>query len=207
MFESLAIDKIFYDLILAIISAIIVVPIVFLINDYLTFNEYLRLLTKEIKINLELVDNLPIWLAKVRNRERAWLPGINSNQPQPGYVLKYLSMNGYSNFLTQRYWIYLNRETADTLSELYEFIRRYCDIIQDLQTLDVSQQPFFPIIRDENEHVINIEYYSEARFNRNLRVTTERLKHHANKLNINDINSFKDSQWWYPNWLKKLLAD
>ena len=204
MFESLAIDKIFFDFILAIISAIIVVPIVFLINDYLTFNEYLRLLTKEIKTNLELVDNLPMYLVKVRNRDRPWLPGINSNQPQPGYVLKYLSMNNYNNFLNQKYWIYLNRETADKLSELYEFIRRYCDIIQNLQTSDNGQ----PILRDPTQHAIDVNLYSDERFlNPRLQVTTYMIIEHARALNLNDINSFKDSRWWYPNWLKNLLAD
>jgi len=200
MFGGTTLETIILDLALAIISAIFVVPIVLKINDYLTFNEYLRLLTKEIQTNLENIDQLPMWLARIRNRERAWLPGINSNQPQPGYVLKYLSMNIYNNFLNQRYWIYLNRRTADKLSELYEFIRRYCDLIQDLQTMDRGH----PIMRDPKEHVIDENLYSDERFlNPSLLITAAMIKVHANELNLNDINSFKDPQWWYPNWLKK----
>jgi hypothetical protein len=207
MLESFAVEKVFYDLMLAIISAIVVVPIVFLINDYLTFNQYLRLLTKEIKENLELIDNLPMWLEKVRRRERAWLPGINSNQPQPGYVLKYLSMNNYNNFLNQKYWIYLDRGAADKLSELYEFTRRYCDIIHRLETVYDDQQPHIGIMRDENQQVLDINYYSEIRFQSRLGITPNMIRHHASALDLDHINSFKDRQWWYPNWLKSLLSD
>jgi hypothetical protein len=204
MFELIQIENVFYDLLLAIISAIIVVPIVFFMTDYLIFNQYLRLLTKEIKQDLECIDQLPIWLARVRNRERPWLPGINSNQPQPGYVLKYLSMNAYNNFLTQKYWFFLDRGTADKLSELYEFVRRYCDIIQELQTSDNGRS----ILRDSNQHVVNADYYNEARFcTIRLMLTTSAIKHHASALNLDNINSFKDPHWWYPNFLKNRLSD
>ena len=91
-------EKVIYDLILAIISAVIVVPIVFLIDNYLEFNQYLRLLTIEIKENLNRIDNLQNNLLDVRNKQRQWLPGVASNQPRPAYVIRYLSMNIYNNF-------------------------------------------------------------------------------------------------------------
>jgi hypothetical protein len=223
MFEDLTIDGLFVDLIIAIISAMFVVPIIFLINNYLEFNEYLRLLTKEIKDNLDLIEKLPEWIQKVRNGDRAWLPGIASNQPHEGYVLRYLSSNIYYNLINQKYWTYLNRGFAGILSELYECIEVYCKIIHKLQIHDDN---FERIKRDTDDFVISDIHriYSEERFFRDnsqffpnlprnsyyttLEKTTNLIKKHSNELlKSNNINDLKDPQWWYPNWLKYLLSD
>lgn len=103
----MTLEETIFSLILAIISAIVVVPIVFLVNDRLQFDQYLRLLISEIENNLDLIDNLPKNLEEIRTRKRQWLRGIASNQPREGYVLRYLSMNIYDNFRNQKYWIFL----------------------------------------------------------------------------------------------------
>jgi hypothetical protein len=224
MFESIPLLNVFYNLILAIISALIVVPIIFLVNDYIQFNQYLKLLIIEIKNNLDLIENLPKNLEDVRIGKRAWLRGIASNQPRQGYVLRYLSLNIYDNFRNQKYWIFLNEGSAGRLSELYECIDVYCKIIHKLQTCD--EKYLKPIMRDSNDFVISDinRIYSEERFLRdqsrlfpkcprnsyytNLEKTTNLIKIHTNELlKSNNIDSLKDPQWWYPDWLKYLLSD
>lgn len=213
MLESLDYTTILFDIIIAIISAIIVVPLILKINSFLEFTECNYLLTEEIRQNLVLIEELPYWLSEVRTRHRPWLPGINSNHPQPGYVLKYLSMNNYQTFLNQKYWTYLERGHADKLSELYEFFRRYCDLIQQLQTRDDNGNP---IQRDQEQHVLDPNLYSDERFFSSmvilpsgqraiLRITQNMIHQHATSLDIDNLRAFRKEGWWYPLWFKKLL--
>jgi hypothetical protein len=216
------------DLVIAIFSSLIIVPIIFLITNYLEFNQYLRLLTKEIKNNLDLIENLPKNLEDVRNKKRQWLPGIGSNKPREGYVYRYLSMNVYNNLTNQKYWIYLNSGAVDRLSEIYEGFDIFCNRIQYLQTKEDNGEP---IKRDDDQFVkSNVEYlYSENRFfshnifrdnhklfskypddsyYTNLEKTKKMTKEQSGiLLKSNDINTFKDPRWWYPNWLKYLLSE
>jgi hypothetical protein len=213
MFECIDYNQqLIIDLIISIISALVVVPIILKINDYFEFTEFIFLLSEETRRNLELIDELPHWLAEVRTRQRPYLPGKNSNQPQPGYVLKYLSMNIYNTFLNQKYWMYLDRGHADKLSELYEFIRRYCDTIKMLET----QENGVKIQRDANLHALNPNLYSYERFLcsvvelpdgivTNLSISQSMIRHHATKLNIDNQKAFRAARWWYPIWLKRLL--
>jgi hypothetical protein len=185
------------DSIKPLFFGILLVPIVFLFNKYLEFNDYLRLLTKEIKDNLDLIEKLPESLQNVRNGDRAWLPGIASNRPTPGYSIKYISLNIYDNFINQKYWLYLNMGAAGRLAELYHYFRVYCDVVQTLQT-----QP--GLLRDpDTEKPIDPEYYSDTIYRTSLARTVSKIHQHASNLNLNDYNSFIDKEWWCPNWLKE----
>ncbi|MFZ1898612.1 hypothetical protein [Methanoregula sp.] len=220
----MTLEETIFSLILAIISAIVVVPIVFLVNDRLQFDQYLRLLISEIENNLDLIDNLPKNLEEIRTRKRQWLRGIASNQPREGYVLRYLSMNIYDNFRNQKYWIFLEEGSAGRLSELYECFDVYCKIIHKLQTCDDENN--INITRDSDDYVIsNIDrIYSEERFFKdhsplfpkcphdsyytNLKKTTDLIKKYSKELlKSNSIETFKNPQWWCPNWMKYLLSD
>jgi len=185
------------DSIRPLLFGILLVPIVFLFNKYLEFNDYLRLLSQEIKENLDLIENLPEHLKSVRNGERAWLPAIASNRPSPGYSLKYLSLNIYENFINQKYWIYLNKGTTGRLAELYHFFRVYCDTIQHLQTRsEIVRSP-------DSQKPINAEFFFQDEiFNQALGETKRKIYEHVRNLNLDDIQSFKDDEWWCPNWLK-----
>jgi hypothetical protein len=150
-----------------------------------------------------LIDNLPKNLPEVRDGKRAWLPGIGTNQPKPGYVLKYLSQNAYTAFLNQKYRLYLNRFAADKLAELYEITRQYCDIIQHLQLLDDSGNE---IARDPiTQKPLNINFFDELWFLTALGSHDFTIRLHASALNLEDIQSFKNPEWWTPNWLKNIF--
>jgi len=194
--------QIVIDSIVAIITGIVIVPLVLIFNNYLEFNQYLRLLTKEIKDNLKLIDDLSKNLQDVRDGKRAYLPGIGTNQPQPGYALKYLSLNVYNDFLNQKYRLYVTRSAADRLAELYEITRQYCDIVQRLQLFDNSG---CTIARDSNTlKPLDVTVYDERRFLLALGSHDFTIKQHAAALNLENIQSFKDPEWWTPIWLKNL---
>lgn len=181
-----------------LLLGILLVPIVFIFNKYLEFNDYLRLLTKEIRDNLDLIEKMPYWLQQVRDGNRAWLPGIATNTPIPGYSLRYLSLNIYDNLINQKYWIYINRGNRGRLAELYHFFRQYCDIVQQLQTYpDIIRDPL-----TEMPHHAEL-FYSEITYNTNLAPTIEKIRQHSACFNLNDYQSFKEDDWWCPNWLKE----
>lgn len=185
------------DSIRPLVFGIVLTPVVLIINKTIEFNDYLDRLTKEITNNLKLVDTLPQSLQSVRNGDRAWLPGIASNRPIPGYSLKYLSLNCFDDFLNQKYWAYLTPGTTDRLVQLYHCFREYCDQIQRLQTHS-------SVLRDPiTQKPINPEcYYSDDLYLPHLQPLVSGIHEHADALNLCDFHSFKDQEWWCPVWLK-----
>lgn len=205
-----------HSILLSFTTAVLVVPITLKLHDKIILDSYLKELVREIQENLNLISELEKNLEKVRSGKRLWLPGIPSNRPQPGYFNSYLSSNVYDHFIEQRHWMYIERGTRGCLSELYEWIRRYCEVIH---TLQVDQNPKIEncgaIIDKSDNRLIhepkkskNFEdFYSSERFSKSLSCIENRIYENAKKVNLDNPSSCKVPFWWCPEVLQSLISD
>ena len=191
--------EILINIITSIIIAILIVPVIMKNEERIDLNLYLRLLTREIRENLQKIDALPDNLLEVRSRKRAWLPGVAAYNPQPGYPNTYLSTTAYNGLRSQKIWLFIEGATtgagaAGRLNELYELVRRYCDIVHALETHDLAGRPLY---RVESPFAPNDqEIYSDRRF-AILEPLVKGIRHHSKEFNPDDINTIKEPRWWW----------